>query len=41
LNKLRKFSVIHVKKKVTSHNLRLEHVKILVVVLLFRSVFFR
>jgi len=41
LNQLRKFNVAHVKKKVTSHNLRIEHAKILVVVLLFSSVFFR
>ena len=41
LNQLRKFSVAHVKKKVISHNLRIEHAKILVVVLLFSSVFFR
>ena len=37
LNQLRKFNVAHVKKKVTSHNLRIEHAKILVVVLHFRS----
>jgi len=36
LNQLRKFNVAHVKKKVTSHNLRTEHAKILVVVPHFR-----
>ena len=41
LNQLRKSSVAHVKKIITLHNLRTEHAKILVVVLLFSSVFFR
>ena len=38
---IEKINVAHVKKKVTLHNLRIEHAKILVVVLLFSSVFFR
>jgi len=38
---LRKSSVDRVKKIITLYNLRIEHVKILVVVLLFSSVFFR
>jgi len=41
LNQLRKFSVIHVKKKVILYRLRIGSAKILVVVLLFSFVFFR